>query len=113
MHELQKSGMWPQPRPQTSAPLFLPQQLWGRWKQYCRGAAKWIEVCGGIEISKPYCTLQQIRGERCGIVFVVTLLWISNWPPRYLSEFLFGGPVAEPVIIFLKSVISYLLVRRT
>ena len=30
-----------------------------------------------------------------------TLLAFSNWPPRYLSEFLFGGPVAGPVIYYL------------
>ena len=30
-----------------------------------------------------------------------TLLAFSNWPPRYLSEFLFDGPVAEPVIYYL------------
>ena len=32
---------------------------------------------------------------------VSTLLAFSNWPPRYLSEFLFGGPVAGPVIYYL------------
>jgi hypothetical protein len=32
---------------------------------------------------------------------MTTLLAFCNWPPRYLSEFLFGGPVAGPVIYYL------------
>ena len=32
---------------------------------------------------------------------LVYIRWFSNWPPRYLSEFLFGGPVAGPVIYYL------------
>jgi hypothetical protein len=33
--------------------------------------------------------------------------WISNWPPRYLSEFLFGGPVAGPVIYYLFEILYF------
>jgi hypothetical protein len=36
-----------------------------------------------------------------------TLLYVSNWPPRYLSEFLCGGPVAGPVIYYLFEILYF------
>jgi hypothetical protein len=35
------------------------------------------------------------------------VLWISNRPPRYLSEFFFGGPVAGPVIYYLFEILYF------
>jgi hypothetical protein len=41
------------------------------------------------------------------VVLLIPVLWISNRPPRYLSEFLFGGPVAGPVIYYLFEILYF------
>jgi hypothetical protein len=42
----------------------------------------------------------------CILQYIGTLLWLTNWPPRYLSEFLIDGPVAGPVIYYLFEILN-------